>query len=183
MPALETPGHQNASPEPPGAARTPETGEPSSDPTASESFAATAKGVGSPKTLNLVPNLRDLSSLAGRSEPPDPAGASTTEVTVALGERDVRYRSYLDRVQERIDGSWKWREALLAAGRSGSVLVRFTLAPGGKVEDVGVEKSSGSPILDGEAVETVRRSPLPGFPSHWTIARLHLYAQFDYRLE
>jgi TonB family protein len=60
-----------------------------------------------------------------------------------------------------------WREAVIAAGRPGVVVVRFTLTAEGIVEDVVFEKRSGSPILDAEAENAVRRARLPFFPSHW----------------
>jgi protein TonB len=113
---------------------------------------------------------------------PDPAGEGVREATLALGEVDVRYRGYLDQVRSSIDRTWRWKEALLAAGGGGRVLLRFTLGQGA-VEEVQVAESSGSPILDREAVEAVRRAPLPPFPHHWTIERLHLFAEFAYRLE
>jgi ribonuclease P protein subunit RPR2 len=49
----------------------------------------------------------------------------------------------------------------------------------GTVEDIAFEKRSGSPILDAEAENAIRRAKLPPFPSHWEIHRLHLIAQFD----
>lgn len=128
---------------------------------------------------DLLPRAADLRPAA---DLPDPAGAGVREATLALGESDVRYRGYLEQVQAAIDRTWRWKEALLAAGGPGRVLLRFTLGRG-EVEEVQVAESSGSPILDREAVEAVRRAPLPSFPRHWTIERLHLFAEFAYRLE
>ncbi len=124
-----------------------------------------------------MPRAAELQALAA----PD---RGAREATLALEATDERYRGYLDRVRSAVDGSWRgWREALLAAGRGGRVVVRVSLRPGGQVDEVQVIESSGSPILDQEAVASVRRSPLPPFPAHWTLERLHLVAQFDYRLE
>ncbi|MEW6490741.1 MAG: TonB family protein [Thermodesulfobacteriota bacterium] len=128
---------------------------------------------------DLMPRAADLRPTAAL---PDPAGEGVREATLALGEADVRYRGYLEQVQASIDRTWRWKEALLAAGGGGRVLLRFTLGQGA-AEEVQVAESSGSPILDREAVEAVRRAPLPPFPRHWTIERLHLFAEFAYRLE
>jgi TonB family protein len=50
-------------------------------------------------------------------------------------------------------------------GWSGKVTVTFTVCVDGSVEDVAVTKSSGYPVLDRNAVETVRKScPLPKPP-------------------
>jgi TonB family protein len=114
---------------------------------------------------------------------PDPAGGDAREATLTLGDTDVRYKGYLASVRVAIDRSWLWKEAIMAAGRGGRVLVRFTLEAEGRVADVEVSETSGSPILDREATQTVARAPFPPFPSHWTIERLNLFAQFSYRLE
>ncbi len=132
-----------------------------------------------PPVAALMPRPGDVRA-AG---PPDPASADTREATLWLGDVDERYKGYLDRVRAAIDLSWRWREAMLAAGREGSVVVSFTLEPSGRLESVEVSESSGDPILDDEAVEAVRRAVLPPFPDHWRIRRLHLFAQFDYRME
>ncbi len=132
-----------------------------------------------PPVAALMPRPGDVKA-AG---PPDPASAGSQEATLWLGDVDERYKGYLDRVRAAIDLSWRWREAMLAAGREGSVVVSFTLEPSGRLESVEVSESSGDPILDGEAVEAVRRAVLPPFPAHWRIRRLHLFAQFDYRME
>lgn len=132
---------------------------------------------------DLLPQAADLKPYRAPATVPDPAGGEAREATLILGDVDVRYRGYLDAVQSAIDRSWRWKEALLAAGGGGRVLVRFTLGPDGSVEEVGVAESSGSPLLDREAAEAVRRAPLPPFPSHWTLERLTLFAQFAYRLE
>ncbi len=138
-----------------------------------------------------VPALRELlprpEELRGYSATgtllPDPAGGEAREATLTLGDTDVRYKGYLASVRGAIDRSWLWKEAIMAAGRGGRVLVRFTLEARGRVADVEVAETSGSPILDREAMQTVARAPFPPFPSHWTIERLNLFAQFNYRLE
>ncbi len=134
-----------------------------------------------PSLADLLPRSQDVRPAP--ESPPDPAGGTAGEATLWLGDPDARYRGYLEQVQGAIDISWRWKEALLAAGAGGSVVVRFTLTPSGQVEDVEVAEGSGSPILDREAIQAIRRAPLPAFPKHWTIRRLHLVAQFDYRFE
>jgi len=144
----------------------------------------TQPAIAPPGLRELLPRAEDLRPYSeAESSTPDPAGGQAKEVTLTLGDTDVRYRGYLQQVQASIDRSWRWREALLAAGGGGQVLVRFSLGPGGEVEDVGIAESSGSPVLDREAADAIRRAPIPAFPSHWTLQRLNLFAQFGYRLE
>ncbi len=130
----------------------------------------------------LMPRPEDLAVEPAGTGPPDPAGEGAREATLSLTSEDPRYRGYLARVQDAVDLSWRWKEALLAAGVPGTVVVRFTLVPDGGVDDVVVERS-GNRFLDREAVDAVRRASFPPFPGHWKIRRLRLVAQFDYRFE
>jgi periplasmic protein TonB len=132
---------------------------------------------------DLLPRAGDLRPYTQASPPPDPAGGEEREATLTLEDADIRYKGYLGQVQASIDRTWRWKEAMLAARGGGKVLVRFSLAPEGAVEDVQVVESSGSALLDWEAAEAVRRAFVPPYPRHWTIERLHLFAQFVYRLE
>jgi protein TonB len=58
------------------------------------------------------------------------------------------------------------RYPLAAHGASGTVVVRFSLNRTGEVIESAVTKSSGSDVLDREALEILRRaSPFPPFPA------------------
>ncbi|WP_025322576.1 TonB family protein [Deferrisoma camini] len=183
QPARQPPSPQPAprpAPEPPPlvqetTAKAPARAEPPAAPPEPES----AKPA--PRLSDLLPSPREI-AVQARSGAPDPAGGAQ-EATLWLGQTDTRYRGYLERVQNAIDVSWRWKEALLGAGRPGSVVIGFTLTPDGRAEEVKVSRSSGSPLLDEEAAAAVRRAVFPAFPTHWSIRRLRLFAQFDYRLE
>jgi len=187
---------ETAAPEPPspGAATTPEEGPPEPpvtrhaappEETPAEQPPPPAPEVAAvPALRELLPRPEELRSYSpAEAMLPDPAGGSAREATLTLGDPDVRYKGYLASVRGAIDRSWRWKEAIMAAGRGGRVLVRFTLEAKGHVADVEVSETSGSPILDREAMQTVARAPFPPFPSHWTVERLNLFAQFNYRLE
>ena len=51
---------------------------------------------------------------------------------------------------------------------TGRVVIAFTLSLGGRVEALTVQKSSGSPRIDGAAVRAVRRTKFPKPPKHAT---------------
>lgn len=175
VPPAEQAPLEPAPPAPPAAPSTPPASAP--DPAPAETPPASQVA-----WADLMPRASDVRPRTTTSLP-DPAGEGVREATLTLGEADVRYKGYLEQVQASIDRTWRWKEALLAARGGGKVLLRFTLGAGGAVEEIGVVESSGNPILDREAVEAVRRAPLPSLPSHWTIERLHLFAEFAYRLE
>lgn len=133
--------------------------------------------------LDLMPRPKDLAAFRAARPGVQEIGRAAEEPTVNLRDPSSRFGAYATQVQGAIDQAWSnWREALLAAGRPGVVVVRFTLVPDGTVQEVAFEKRSGSPILDGEAEEAIRNARLPPFPAHWAITRLHLIAQFDYLL-
>ncbi len=66
----------------------------------------------------------------------------------------------------------------------GIAVVRFTLAPNGSIEEITIEKSSGSNILDEAAKDAVLRgAPYPAFPPWLTAPRLALRQPIRFSLE
>jgi len=137
----------------------------------------------SPDLRDLLPRAGDLAAYGRSKALPDPTAPGAREtVVVGLGEQDPRYRGYLEQVQAAIYGAWRTGRALLVAGPSRTCLVRFSLTPLGLPGDVQVVRRSGNPTLDADAVDAVRRARIPPFPTHWTLERLQMEAQFDYVL-
>ncbi len=74
-------------------------------------------------------------------------------------------RSYLATIRNLIERHKVYPDSARRRGDTGSVTVRFTVTPAGRVSDLLIERSSGSRALDDAAVRTVRRaSPLPSPP-------------------
>jgi protein TonB len=66
----------------------------------------------------------------------------------------------------------------------GTVMVRFVFNGAGKVFRAEVAKSSGSPLLDAEAVELMSRaSPLPALPPHLQVERTELVVPIIFRVK
>jgi protein TonB len=58
----------------------------------------------------------------------------------------------------------------------GAAVVRFTLGRDGTLQNAEIEKGSGSPILDKQALSIVRGGRYPAFPADaWTDAREHTF--------
>lgn len=90
-----------------------------------------------------------------------PAGAGATQPPQAGAA--LRFQRLLLAHIERYQ---RYPGAAKRDGLQGTVLVVFAMRRDGSVVRVGVKSSSGRPILDQEAVETVRRAqPLPMIPS------------------
>jgi|YNPNPStandDraft_1061719.scaffolds.fasta_scaffold07918_5 protein TonB len=66
----------------------------------------------------------------------------------------------------------------------GVAVVRFTLTPNGRIRDIDLARSSGSPLLDEAAKEAVLRGePYPSFPSWLTASHLALTQPIRFSLE
>lgn len=141
----------------------------------------TAKVDAKIEVKKLPPLPDDMEVMEMTSYLPDPSGSGATEATINMSNPDARYKGFLDVVRAEVYKRWNSREALLAAKKAGDVTIRFTLvAGGGGSASVDVLKSSGSQILDQEAVRAVQTARLPAFPNHWTLQRVNLVGEFQY---
>jgi len=93
------------------------------------------------------------------------------------GDADTTTLSYLDALRLRIDRAKRYPLSARRAGIEGVAQVRFTISPKGRLSGVRLVKTSGSAVLDNEAVQTVYRAapypaPLTGanFPATIDIA-------------
>jgi TonB family protein len=82
---------------------------------------------------------------------------------------------YLAEVADRIKRVWNQD-----AGRRGIAVVRFTIQRDGKVQQVGVFRSSGVGALDFAAERAVQLATLPGLPGRFREQALGVSLTFDY---
>ncbi|MDV2503461.1 MAG: energy transducer TonB [bacterium] len=130
-----------------------------------------------------VPRLRKLPLLSGadleRYARLDP-GAAESEV-VSLDTRDFRYISYFATIKRQIELVWNYPEEAARAGIYGELMMQFIIRRDGRLEDVRLLRSSGSRILDEEAIRAVKiANPYNPFPKRITKKRLHINAVFSY---
>ena len=106
------------------------------------------------KNLNLS---KDLSP--AYSDKPDP----TDRIMANL--EDETYSSYIKRIQERFETIGEYPEEAASRGITGRALVTFRILADGTLDGVTLSRSSGSAILDEEALRIVRVAspyiPLP----------------------
>lgn len=106
-----------------------------------------------------------------------------TEETISLDTKDTRYSSYARVIKERIFHQWRYPPEAKERLLEGVVLVLFSLNRPGELTDLEILASSGAPALDAEAARAVRAaSPFPPFPGSFSVKRLHVKADFSYRL-
>ncbi|WP_321502847.1 TonB family protein [Breoghania sp.] len=124
---------------------------------------------------------RRPASSAGNADRDQQRGQSVGARTTKLGDGGRKATSsYLGRVVSRLQRAQRYpRKARRAEG---TVLVRFTIAPGGQVSGLSVLRSSGNSTLDEAALATVRRvSPLPAFPREMPQKSKSVKVPFVYR--
>ncbi|MBW1998233.1 MAG: energy transducer TonB [Deltaproteobacteria bacterium] len=122
----------------------------------------------------------EISGIKDRKEtPPD-----QSEDTISLDTSDKRYVSYARAIKENILLHWRYPPEAKNALLEGKLRVTFTLDRGGSVIAIEVSKASGYDVLDQEAVRAINAaSPFPPFPPHIAVNRLHINADFEYRLK
>jgi TonB family protein len=121
----------------------------------------------------------DLSRLITEETPPP----EQAEDTISLDTEDKRYSSYASAIKEKLLGQWQYPPQATENLIEGDVLVLFTLDRQGGLLDVQVIQPSSYGILDEETLRTVRSAaPFPPFPGSVTVKRLHIKANFAYRL-
>lgn len=106
--------------------------------------------------------------------------AEDSEV-VSLDTRDFRYISYFAHIKRKIELSWTYPQEAARAGIYGELMVQFTLQRNGRLQDVHLVRSSGSRILDEEAIRAIKfANPYNPFPRRITKNRLQINAVFSY---
>jgi periplasmic protein TonB len=94
--------------------------------------------------------------------PAPSAVAQPAPETIVVPDADL----FRKRLEARIAHFLRYPQAALASRIEGTAVVGFHLLRQGKVEEVRLLDSSGSPILDKEALATVRRAaPMPSAPA------------------
>jgi TonB family protein len=109
--------------------------------------------------------------------------AGYREDTVALQNPGGPYESYLLDIRRKIENLWSYPAQAIAEKREGSAVIRFTIDAGGALKGNRITSSSGSPILDEGTLAVIRAaSPFAPLPSSFHLSRLHVTAEFRYRL-
>jgi TonB family protein len=106
-----------------------------------------------------------------------------TEHTISLDTKDVRYVSYAKLIKARLMEEWTYPRKAVDNLIEGRVKVLFTLNANGRLIRLQIIDPSGQRYLDNETARAIRAaSPFPPFPESMSLTRLHIKANFDYRL-
>lgn len=112
------------------------------------------------------------------------ARRSTQEETVNLGSGDERYAPYLKRIKRKIERIWIYPSKASELREEGTTVVKFTIERNGALKEADVVNTSGSDLLDQGTVSVIRSaSPFDPFPQNLNLAKLHIVATFNYKLD
>jgi protein TonB len=142
-----------------------------------------------PSDSSAAPPQADGSqSAATETENAAPVPIAATDGDVAIAASDatavpsgVDLAGFLDEVRRRLDAAKQYPAAARRSGMEGTTEVQFRLRSDGAPNEIEVVRSSRSAVLDGAAVETVRRAgPFPPPPAQADmIVRVPLVFQLE----
>ena len=102
------------------------------------------------------------------------------ESNTAAAEEMLRYQ---DMIRRRIEASRKYPEAAKKQGTEGKVEIEFILNREGTLINVSLTGTSGSDMLDKEAIDTIKRaSPYGPLPKEYTAENMDMQVVIVYKL-
>jgi len=108
---------------------------------------------------------RPLPSLRELLPPPSWSSGSRDAGPVSLNTRDPIYVSYFNKIKHSIELQWEYPEVALRYGLQGRLSLEFAIASNGQLERLRILRSSGSQVLDEEALRAIKAaSPFPPLP-------------------
>lgn len=132
----------------------------------------------------VLPPAEAKQNPSGKPEPDTKTGgASGREDRVSLTEGNSPYRDYLVAVKRKIESHWDYPGEALDRGTGGTVVLEFTIASTGALEDTRVLEPSGETTLDREALRVIHAAaPFRPLPDAFRLSRLIVVAQFRYEI-
>ena len=112
---------------------------------------------------------------------PSPDGSDLNEEVVRLDSQDPNYISYLSSIKRDIELVWEYPPPALSQGIQGRLVVEFRIKKNGSLMGAQLVHSSGSPILDKEAIRAIQAAaPFHPIPRWIRKERLAISASFEY---
>ncbi|HEX2719342.1 MAG TPA: TonB family protein [Candidatus Deferrimicrobium sp.] len=98
-----------------------------------------------------------------------------------LNAPEVQYISYFASIKRKIELVWQYPYEAAAAGIQGELTLDFVIARSGAVNSIELVRSSGSKILDDEALRSIRKAaPFDPIPAEYKIPSLQIRGRFVY---
>ena len=98
-----------------------------------------------------------------------------------LNAPEIQYISYFASIKRKIELVWQYPYEAAVAGIQGELTLDFVIARGGTVNSIDLVRSSGSKILDDEAIRSIRKAaPFDPIPAQYKIPTLQIRGRFVY---
>jgi protein TonB len=98
-----------------------------------------------------------------------------------LNAPEIQYISYFASIKRKIELVWQYPYEAAVAGIQGELTLDFVIARSGALNSVELVRSSGSKILDDEAIRSLRvAAPFDPIPADYKIDRLQIRGRFVY---
>ena len=89
--------------------------------------------------------------------------------------------TYFNRIKQSIESQWEYPELALRYGLQGKLSLEFTIANDGQLAQLRLIRSSGSQLLDEEAIRAIKAAaPFPPIPSWIKLNPLPISASMEY---
>ncbi|MET0642988.1 MAG: energy transducer TonB [Candidatus Binatia bacterium] len=125
-----------------------------------------------------LPTLKELLPPVGWSAD---ARASGANGPVRLDTKDPQYVTYFNSIKRAIEVVWQYPELALRYGLQGRLLLEFSILGNGDIESAKIVRSSGSNLLDEEALRAVKAAaPFGPIPAWIGKNRIDIVASFEY---
>jgi protein TonB len=125
-----------------------------------------------------LPTLKELLPQVGWSADARTRGA---DGPVRLDTKDPQYVTYFNSIKRAIEVVWQYPELALRYGLQGRLLLEFSILGNGDLESAKIVRSSGSNLLDEEALRAVKAAaPFGAIPPWIGRNRIDIVASFEY---
>jgi TonB family protein len=124
---------------------------------------------------------RPLPSLKELLPPPTWSAGASMRAPISLNSKDPVYVTYFTKIKQSIESQWQYPELALRYGLQGRLSLEFTIGPLGELERLRVIRSSGSQLLDDEAMRAIKAAaPFPPIPPWIKPVPLSVSAAMEY---
>jgi periplasmic protein TonB len=125
-----------------------------------------------------LPTLKELLPPVGWSTE---ARSRGTEGAIRLDTNNPQYVTYFNSIKRAIEVVWQYPELALRYGLQGRLLLEFSILGNGDLEGAKIVRSSGSNLLDEEALRAVKTAaPFGPIPPWIGKNRIDIIASFEY---
>ena len=115
--------------------------------------------------------------------PGEKISSRKTEDTISLDTQDKRYLSYAKTIKAKLMEHWEYPHKAWENLIEGDVRLVFSLDRQGHLRGIRILQATQHKILVHETTRTIRSAaPFPPFPGSVTVTKLHIKADFAYKL-